>query len=152
MGLTGLSLGGIIAIIGGLTLGLIIGTIVISVLISALFLYLGCRLVKIYNATFVNAIITVIGGGILVFVVNAAFAEITTVALTMYPTISVLLGIQILNLIMSVLAYTWTIKVVFNTTWWEAFLALIASAIVGIIGTIAICVVLYIVAGVSLLI
>ena len=147
-----MSLGGIIAAIFGLTLGLMIGAIVISVLISALFLYLGCRLVKIYNATFVNAIIIVIGGGVLVFVVNAAFAEITTVALTMYPSISVFLGIQILNLIISVLAYVWTIKVVFNVTWWEAFLALIASAIVGIVGTIAICVVLYIIGIGSMLI
>ncbi|WP_456374854.1 hypothetical protein [Methanocaldococcus sp.] len=97
--------------------------LILSIVIEGIFLYLGCKIVNIKNATLLKSIIAVIAGKILSFI---AFLFIEIVFLG--HSIGIVIGI-----IMGIFVYIYVIKSIFDTSWGKAFLAWIIAVVVEIV-------------------
>jgi flagellar motor component MotA len=124
----------------------LLGLAVVGVMVLATFLYLGCKTVNIYDTDFKKSVIAVIGGGILAFTVNTAISEFAmdflfnVIKLAGFYKIGMVFVpflIHGLNIVLPVLAYIWAIKVVFNASWGEAFMAWAISIILGAVALFA---------------
>jgi len=114
--------------------GMAIVILLVALIIVAVFLYLGAKFAGIENATLGKAIVAVLGGGILEFIIAAVFSIV--------PIIGTLIGV-----IVGIIAYIWVIKAVFNTSWGKAAIAWLMTIVVEII----VVIILGVLLGVSIL-
>ena len=93
----------------------------IALFIAAFFLALAAKMLGIKEAGILRALLAIVGGGVFSGIVMAAFGML-------FPH-----GGWFIGSILGFLAYIWTIKVVFDTDWLRAFLALVLAVVIEII-------------------
>ncbi|ASJ11345.1 hypothetical protein A3L12_06985 [Thermococcus sp. P6] len=90
----------------------------LGLFVAALFLWAAAKLIGIRDASIGKAMVGILGGGLLAFLV------LIIVGFILRP----------LGVIASLITYIWVIKVVFNTDWFRAFMAwLVAGVIEGLV-------------------
>ncbi len=123
----------------GFSIGAGFGAVfIIALFIAALFLALAAKMLGIEKAGVLRALLGIVGGGVFSGIVMIAFG-------VLLPH-----GGWLVGSILAFLAYIWTIKVVFDTDWLRAFLALVLAVVIEVI-TIVILVWLLAILGVAAL-
>jgi hypothetical protein len=104
--------------ITGLSIGAGFGVaFIVSLFIAAFFLSLAAKILGIRDAGLLRAVFAIVGGGVFAGFVLAVFGLVFPHGL-------------FLGSILALIAYIWTIKVVFNTDWIRALLALVLALII----------------------
>ncbi|WP_157209531.1 hypothetical protein [Methanotorris igneus] len=117
---------------------LILGIIFIALIIAGIFLYFGCKLANIEDVSLGKAIVAVVGGGILSFIVSSIFSAVPVIG-------------GILSFVFGILSYVWVIKVIFNTNWSKAFLAWLMAIVVEVVVMFIIAFIIAFIFGVGIL-